>query len=47
MRDGGVVLGEESEDERRRPGREVVYLVQAEGTKDEGEDERGEESGVW
>lgn len=43
---GGVILGEQGEDEGRRTSRKVVDMAEAERADDGDEEERWEESGV-
>jgi hypothetical protein len=45
VRNGGVVLGEDGEYERRGTSREVVECVEGDGADEEGEEERGGEGG--
>lgn len=46
VRDGGVVLGEQGEQDGRGPGGEVVEVACAEGTEDGGEEKGRQESSV-
>lgn len=46
VRDGGVVVGQQGEEKRRRPAGEVVRVAEGERAQDEGEEQRGQEEGV-
>lgn len=46
VRDGGVVVGQQGEEQRRRPAGEVVCISEGERAQDEGEEHRGQEEGV-
>jgi len=45
LRDSGVILGEDGEEEGGSTGREIVKGVEREGTEEEGEEEGRNESG--